>query len=82
MYSALSGLIQRLPESDSQRAETLENRQALLRAYARNEKAVEAEFPTMSYPKILETVYGRLAAEFGVEPIEKEAVAFGYSIGV
>ena len=56
MYSVLSALIHALPESDGRRAGTPENRQALLRAYAANEKAVEAEFPTMPYPKILQTV--------------------------
>jgi 2-haloalkanoic acid dehalogenase type II len=81
MYSALSALIHALPESDSRRADTLENRQALLRAYAANEKAVEAEFPTMPYPKILQTVYGRLASQFGVDFKEEDAAKFGHSIG-
>ncbi|EPE32811.1 HAD-like protein [Glarea lozoyensis ATCC 20868] len=81
MLTALSSLIQSLPESDPRRADTLANQQALLRAYASNEKAVEHEFPTMPYPKILETVYGRLASQFAVDFEEKDAVAFGYSIG-
>lgn len=81
MLTALSALIRSLPENDPRRADTLANRQALLRAYASNEKAVEHEFPTMPYPKILETVYGRLALQFGVDFKEEETVAFGYSIG-
>jgi 2-haloacid dehalogenase len=80
MYSALSALIHALPENDGRRADTLENRQALLRAYAANEKAVEAEFPTMPYPKILQTVYARLASQFGVDFKEEDAVRFGHSI--
>lgn len=81
MLNALSALTQSLPERDPRRADTLANRQALLRAYASNEKDVEHEFPTMPYPKILETVYGRLASQFGVDFKEDDAVAFGYSIG-
>jgi FMN phosphatase YigB (HAD superfamily) len=81
MYSALSALTHALPENDGRRADTLENRQALLRVYATNEKEVEAEFPTMPYPKILQTVYARLASQFGVNFKEEDAVRFGYSIG-
>jgi len=81
MYSALSAHIHALPKSDGRRADTLENRQALLRAHAANEKAVEAEFPTMPYPKILQTVYGRIASQFAVNFKEEDAVRFGHSIG-
>lgn len=81
IYLALSALIYRLPESDPRRTDTLEHRQALLRAYAANQKVVEAESPTMPYPKVLKTVYGRLGSQFGVSCNEEEAVAFGRGIG-
>lgn len=81
IYPALLKLTQKLPSTDGRRADTPENRNFLLQTYAANEKVVEQDNPTLAYPKILQRVYARIAADFGIDCDQKEAVEFGCAIG-
>ncbi|KIW20579.1 haloacid dehalogenase, type II [Exophiala spinifera] len=82
IYPQLLKLSQQLPAGDARREDTPETRKKLLRMYATNEKIVEHDNPTLAYPKILESVYDRIAAELGVpDTDDADRVAFGKSIG-
>jgi 2-haloacid dehalogenase len=58
---------------------TLE-RGEVLAAYARHETAQEAATPQMIYSAVLAEVHRQLAAEWGVQGAEEDAVAFGKSV--
>ncbi len=81
IYPQLLSLTQKLPAEDPRREDTPETRKILLRMYTANEKVVEHENPTLAYPKILEAVYNRIAAELSVQPAGENRIAFGQSIG-
>ncbi|KIW38298.1 haloacid dehalogenase, type II [Exophiala oligosperma] len=83
IYPQLLKLSQKLPAGDPRRDDTPETRKTLLQMYAANEKIVEHDNPTLAYPKILESVYDRIAAALGVPDAADDAdrVAFGKSIG-
>jgi len=58
-----------------------ENRAFLLRSFAENSNAVQAESPAMIYTSVLAEVYKRIAAELDVPVTPEEAHAFGQGIG-
>ncbi|KAL6241623.1 hypothetical protein RBB50_011404 [Rhinocladiella similis] len=81
LFPHLLDLSRKLPNGHPRREDTPENRQKLLQSYSKYEQMVEHENPTMKYPKILETVYDRIAAELGVQGNVAERAAFGRTIG-
>lgn len=53
----------------------------LLEAFGNTESAVQAEFPQLAYPQVLERVHQRLGALWGIAPDPARSVDFGESIG-
>lgn len=66
-------LVESLPDAPS--------RDKLLHAFETHSDVVEHETPTMTYNKVLEETYVRMAADFGVACKQEDKVAFGNSIG-
>jgi 2-haloalkanoic acid dehalogenase type II len=56
------------------------NQEQLLNVYADHEAAVEAEFPSMPYPQVLEQAFTRVGVELGYEVSEKQAEKLGVSV--
>ncbi|HUP67147.1 MAG TPA: haloacid dehalogenase type II [Sphingomicrobium sp.] len=55
--------------------------QDLIEAYGPIEHQVEEVFPALRYSELLEKVHDRLSQQFGVEPNDAAAAAFGASVG-
>jgi 2-haloacid dehalogenase/putative hydrolase of the HAD superfamily len=53
---------------------------AILETFARHEAAQEAETPDMIYSKLLSTVHGRIAKEWGVPASAEDDARFGASV--
>ncbi len=53
---------------------------AILETFARHEAAQEAETPDMIYSKLLSTVHGRIAKEWGVAASAEDDARFGASV--
>jgi 2-haloacid dehalogenase len=53
---------------------------AILETFARHEAAQEAETPDMIYSKLLSTVHGRIAKEWGVVASAEDDARFGASV--
>jgi 2-haloacid dehalogenase len=56
-------------------------REAALAGFGRHETAQEAETPGLRYRELLARVHHRLATEWSVAPNDREAEAFGGSVG-
>lgn len=84
IYEALIHLLLKLPSNNENhplRNSAAETRRYLLTSYTNLEHQIQKENPTWPYPKILATVWERLANQVGVEFEEKESAEFGMTIG-
>lgn len=54
----------------------------LLQRHAEHEPLVQEENPAYPYPKVLEQVFRRIAADYGIEPDPADAAAFARSVAV
>jgi putative hydrolase of the HAD superfamily len=55
-------------------------RDQVLETHARHEAAQEAETPAVPYSELLALVHGRLAREWGAQPLPGESLAYGGSV--
>ena len=84
IYEGLLPLLSKLPTSDPHHPSNKspsEIKAWILSAYTRHELSIQKEDPSLPYPKVLETVYSRLANQLSVLSSENEAQEFGTSIG-
>ena len=73
ILAALKPLVARLDPAPS--------REQILEAFAEEEAAQQAETPAMRYSALLTAVYLRLAERWKLSATEREAAAFGASVG-
>ncbi|KAI1627881.1 S-2-haloacid dehalogenase [Exophiala viscosa] len=81
IYPQLLRLSQKAESASDRLDEMPESRTKLLRAFAKHDKAVGHENPTLAYSQILEEIYARMASELGAKLSKEDQVAFGQSIG-
>lgn len=81
---ALLPLLAKLPASSPHhpsRTDASTTRKFILSSYTDLELAVQKERPTLSYPKIMASVYEKLASQLSISITEEEATQFGSTIG-
>lgn len=82
---ALLPLISKLPASSPHhlsKNDASTTRRFILSAYTDLELSVQKEHPTLSYPKILASVYEKLASQLSIPITAEEATQFGSTIGI
>ncbi|CZT09312.1 related to hydrolase (HAD superfamily) [Rhynchosporium agropyri] len=87
IYQGLQPLLSKLPKSDPRHPSqnSPEPNQAIvldiLTSYTKLEAQIQIEHPTLSYPKVLEAIYTRIASQLSLDVSEDEIKEFGSSIG-
>ncbi|KIV84671.1 haloacid dehalogenase, type II [Exophiala sideris] len=81
IYPQLLRLSQKAESQSNCLEDTPESRTKLLRAFAKHDKAVGHEHPTLAYAQVIEEIYARIAKDLGAEFSKEDQQAFGQSIG-